>query len=268
MTVLEEILSTKRREVASREAAEPLDVLRQRSRVVEAPRGFRSALAGSGDSGDRLPRIVAEVKRASPSRGIIRADFDPLAIASGYERAGAAALSVLTDEPFFQGHLEHLRAVHDSVGVPVLRKDFILAPYQVWEARAAGADAILLIVAALADRDLERLHRLGTELGMDVLVEVHGRAEMERAGALGPDLIGINNRDLHTFEVTLETTRALLPLRPPGALIVSESGFSGREEVDRMRDWGVDAFLIGESFMRAPDPGAALAEMLAAGDGT
>lgn len=257
VTILDRIVAQKRREVDARRVAEPLGRLRDRVGEVEAPCGFLRALRDG-----KSPRVIAEVKKASPSRGVIREDFDPVAIACAYERAGAAAISVLTDEPFFQGKLEYLRMIQDAVKLPLLRKDFLIDGYQVWEARACGADAVLLIVAALDDATLASLDATARDLGMDVLVEVHDREELERALRVEPDLIGVNNRDLKTFEVDLETTRTLLPLRPPGAVMVSESGFHTREEIDRMREWGTDAFLIGESLLRAADPGVALEGLL------
>ncbi len=264
MSILDRILEEKRREVERRRREEPLERLEERARAAPPPRGFRRALESAGGSASG-PRIVAEIKKASPSRGLIRADFDPVAIARAYERGGAAAISVLTDEPFFQGTLAHLRAVREAVDLPLLRKDFTIDPYQIHEARAAGADAVLLIVAALGDDDLASLHAASRDLGMDALVEVHDEDELARAARIEPELVGVNNRDLATFEVSLETTRRLLPLRPAGALMVSESGFFEREEIDRMREWGTDAFLIGESLMRAGDPGEALAALTAEG---
>ncbi|HVR73700.1 MAG TPA: indole-3-glycerol phosphate synthase TrpC, partial [Planctomycetota bacterium] len=208
-------------------------------------------------------RVIAEVKKASPSRGVIREDFDPVRIAEAYERGGAAAISVLTDGKRFQGSLEHLAAVRAHVRLPVLRKDFVVDSYQVREARAAGADAILLILAALPDDgEVRSLAAEAEALGMDVLHEVHEEGEMRRALGLNPRIVGINNRDLRTFEVRLETTRTLAPLVPEGVVVVSESGFSRREDLEAMRGWGVEAFLIGETLMRAPDPGEALRGLL------
>ena len=259
MSFLETILADKRREVEARRGFSPLERLQAQARRASPPRGLGAALGRES----RSPRIIAEVKKASPSKGVIRAEFDPLAIALSYEGSGAAAISVLTDEPHFQGRIEHLEAIRRAVRVPVLRKDFLIDPYQVWEARAAGADAILLILAALEDDEvLKGLADLAAELGMDVLWEVHGSDELRRLLSLEPHIVGINNRNLRTFEVNLETTRALMEEIPEGVVTVSESGFTRREEIDRMRGWGVDAFLIGESLLRAPDPGAALAELL------
>ncbi len=262
MNVLDRILEEKRIEVGERSRAKPLSELRARVREVPPPRGFAKALLPES-TGDGVFRIIAEVKKASPSKGVIREDFDPVAIARAYERCGAAAISVLTDEKFFQGRLEHLEAVRREVAVPLLLKDFIIDPYQVWEARAVGADAILLILAALpGDSLLAHLSRAARDLGMDVLWEVHDEDELRRLVPFGPRLVGINNRNLRTFEVSLATTRKLMPHVPDGAIAVSESGFFRREELELMRGWGVGAFLIGESLLRAADPGAALEELL------
>jgi indole-3-glycerol phosphate synthase len=258
MSILEEILSHKRREVAARSRSLPLAALSERARQAPPPRSLAAALSAPA----KVFRIIAEVKKASPSRGLIRDDFDAAAIARAYERGGASAISVLTDEKYFQGGLDDLTAVRREVSVPLLRKDFIVDRYQVWEARAAGADAILLILAALPRRqELSELAGEAEELGMDVLWEVHEREEFNRLLGLRPRLVGINNRDLRTFAVDIETTRRLLPLVPEGAIAVSESGFSRREELEMLRGWGVGAFLIGESLMRAPDPGEALREL-------
>jgi indole-3-glycerol phosphate synthase len=205
--------------------------------------------------------VIAEVKKASPSKGVIREDFHPAEIAASYEAGGAACLSVLTDIDFFQGADAYLQAARAACALPVLRKDFTLDPYQIWEARALGADAILLIVACLELPHLKDLHDCAQEAGLDVLVEVHDEAELEEALTLGGDLIGINNRDLHTFETSLDTTYRLLARIPQGVQVVTESGFSSAEQVSEMRRHGVHSFLIGETFMRAEDPGAALATM-------
>jgi indole-3-glycerol phosphate synthase len=253
-------MDDKRSEVAARRRAKPLVELEAEIAGASATRPFADALRHPG--GDFS--IIAEVKKASPSKGLIREDFDAVAIGMAYAKGGAVAISCLTDEKYFQGRLEHLTDIRRSVGVPVLRKDFICDPYQVVESRAAGADAILLILAAVSDdRLLVDLAGLSTELGMGVLWEVHDREELDRLRRLPlePEVIGVNNRNLRTFEVDLETTRALLPEMPEGAAKVSESGFSARAELEVMREWGVDAFLIGESLMRAPDPGRALADL-------
>lgn len=265
MSVLARILADKREEVEALRRARPLDSVLARAREAPAPRGFAAALAREGPGF----RIIAEVKRASPSKGLIRADFDPLAIAVSYERGGARALSVLTDEKHFQGSLDHLEAIRRRVAIPVLRKDFIIDPYQVWEARAAGADAILLILAAFADDgEMRALAAQAEDLGMDVLWEVHDAADLDRLLPLKPRLAGINNRDLRTFEVSLETTRRLAPRLSQDTLAVSESGFSRSGELAMMEAWGVRAFLIGESLMRAPDPGEALRALLGGSSAT
>lgn len=267
--ILERILEVKRGEVEALRSKVPLAELARRGADQPPPRGFARALDPtvplSPGEAPRAHRVIAEVKKASPSKGVIRADFDPVAIARAYARGGASALSILTDEKHFQGNLEHLRSARGVVDLPILRKDFIIDPYQIHEARAAGADAILLILAALDDSTLWRLKATAEELGLDILWEVHDRAELERLLPFTPRLVGVNNRNLRTFEVSLETTRALLPAIPAGALCVSESGFFRRSELDLMRGWGVSAFLIGESLMRAPDPAIALRELVAPG---
>ena len=209
-------------------------------------------------------RVIAEVKKASPSRGVIRPDFEPAAIARAYAEAGAAAISVLTDAPFFQGSLAHLAAVRRAVKVPLLRKDFHLDPYQLWEAREAGADAVLLIAAALGPSEIRDLLALSGEIGLAALVEVHTRPELATAIACGADLIGINNRNLQTFEVALETTFTLLSAVPDGAVLVSESGIGAPEEVARLAAAGADAILVGEGLLRHADVAAALRRLLGA----
>ena len=257
--VLKTILRRKAGEVAERSQALSLGALSQQVADLPPPRGFVSSLRDRIAAGD--PAVIAEVKRASPSQGVIRADYDPAAIARSYEAAGAACLSVLTDVDFFQGADEHLRAARGAVGLPVLRKDFVIDAYQVYEARVLGADCVLLIVAALGDASLMELYTLARELGMDVLVEVHDAEELERALALGPNLVGINNRDLRTFHTDIGITLELRSRVPDNCLLVTESGIHAREEVDRMRANDVNAFLVGESFMRAPEPGAKLREL-------
>ncbi|HNB90379.1 MAG TPA: indole-3-glycerol phosphate synthase TrpC, partial [Plasticicumulans sp.] len=210
-----------------------------------------------------LPAVIAEAKRASPSKGLLRDPFDPAAIAASYERHGAACLSVLTDRDYFQGHEDYLVAARAACTLPVIRKDFIVDPYQVVEARAIGADCILLIAAALEDEPMRALHDQARGLGMDVLVEVHDAEELERALALDLDMVGINNRNLRSFEVSLDTTLGLLAQIPGDILVVTESGILERADVARMREAGVHTFLVGEAFMRAPDPGAKLAELFA-----
>jgi indole-3-glycerol phosphate synthase len=259
--ILQRILDRKAEEIAERSARVPLDALR--SRLADAPpvRGFAAALAAKRAAGS--PAVIAEIKKASPSKGVIRPEFDPPAIARSYEAAGAACLSVLTDVDFFQGADAYLQQARAACALPVLRKDFTVDPYQIVEARALGADCILLIVAALDDAQLSSLYREAMTLGLDVLVEVHDGDELRRALALpaidGREaLIGVNNRNLRTFEVSLDTTLSLLAAMPPGRPLITESGIATRDDVARMRDAGVDGFLVGESFMRDPDPGAAL----------
>jgi indole-3-glycerol phosphate synthase len=226
-----------------------------------AARDFRAAL-GLGSI-----NIIAELKKASPSRGVLRESFDPAALAPALEQAGAAALSVLTEEEFFQGALGHLRAAREAVKIPALRKDFIFDPWQVWEARSAGADAFLLIVAILSNAQLHELLALGRELGMEALVEVHTRAELDRALDAGARILGVNNRDLRDFSVRLETSLELVEFIPQESIAVSESGLKSRQDLDRLHAAGFDAFLIGEQLMQAADPGAALRELLAPGEG-
>jgi len=254
--VLRTILARKAEEVRARSEALPLRELS--ARVVDAPpvRGFADALQRKLDAG--LPAVIAEVKKASPSQGVIRPDFEPAQIARSYEAAGAACLSVLTDIDFFQGHDDYLRAARAACALPVLRKDFVVDAWQVYEARLLGADCILLIAAALGDATLAELNHLALELGMDVLLEVHDLDELERALQVPAPLLGINNRNLRTFEVSIDTTLALREAVPADRVLVTESGISSPAEVARLRAAGVGAFLVGESFMRAPDPGAAL----------
>ncbi|HEY7545095.1 MAG TPA: indole-3-glycerol phosphate synthase TrpC [Blastocatellia bacterium] len=224
---------------------------------VRARRSFAEALSGS----ERI-NIIAEIKRRSPSKGMLRENFNPSAIALSYERAGAAAISVLTEEDFFDGSIDHLAAVRASVSIPILRKDFIFDEHQIREAARAGADALLLIVAILDDELLRRLIDAAHRAGLDALVEVHTAQEMERAVRAGARIIGVNNRDLTTFNVTLETSTHLARLAPAEALLVSESGISTRDDIDRLREAGFKAFLIGEHFMRADDPGESLVRLV------
>lgn len=262
--ILQRILARKREEVAERKARVGLAELRGRCADAPPARGFAAALRTRVEAGQ--PAVIAEIKKASPSRGLIRADFDPAALARSYAAGGAACLSVLTDVDFFQGSDAYLREARAACGLPVLRKDFTIDKYQVWEARAIGADAILLIVAALDNAALANLHALAVEAGLDVLVEVHDAVDLERALAL-PDaphtVLGINNRDLRTFETGIETTLRLRHAVPPGHLLVSESGIATREDIARLRAAGVHAFLVGETFMRAEDPGSELARLFA-----
>jgi indole-3-glycerol phosphate synthase len=254
--ILARILSTKAKEVAGARAAKPFDTLRGEARSAPPVRDFVGALRDRIAAG--AAGVVAEIKKASPSRGVLRPIFDPAAIAPRYEAGGAACISVLTDRDYFQGAPEHLTAARAACTLPVLRKDFIVDEYQIFESRALGADCILLIVAALDDARLAALETTAGELGMAVLAEVHDAAELERALRLATPLIGINNRNLRTFDVALKTTLDLAPRVPRERLVVTESGVLAPADVARMRAAGVHAFLVGEAFMRAADPGAAL----------
>jgi len=257
--ILQRILARKSEEIASAAEAEPLRALGERAARADAPRGFRDALVRAIDAG--RSGVIAEIKKASPSKGVMRDPYDPADIARSYARGGATVLSVLTDRDFFQGAPGHLVKAREASGLPVLRKDFVIDPYQVYEARALGADCILLIVAALGDAALRELHDLAVHLGMDVLVEVHDGEELERALAIGPALLGINNRDLRTFATTLDTTLDLRDRVPGNPVLVTESGIHTREHVGIMHAAGVHAFLVGEAFMTATDPGEKLAEL-------
>ncbi len=261
--ILDRILEQKKTEVADRRTALPIDEIKKMAADASDTRDFSAALV-PGLSG--LPAVIAEVKKASPSKGIIRADFEPVSIARSYESAGAAAISVLTDEQFFKGSLDYLRAVRSAVSVPVLRKDFLIDDYQVYEARAAGADALLLIVAALEKNELWDLMGLADELGMTTLVEVHNESEMEVALEIGASLLGINNRNLYTFEVSLDTTAQLLQsmesTQRSCPRIVSESGIFTRNDMEKLAALGVDAVLIGEALMREGDVETKLRELI------
>jgi indole-3-glycerol phosphate synthase len=257
--VLERILAVKREEVAAASALKPLAAVRAEAERMPPTRDYVGAMRAKIAGGQ--PAVIAEVKKASPSKGVLRADFDPAAIARSYARHGAACLSVLTDVQFFQGHPSYLAQARDASGLPALRKDFLVDPYQVYEARALGADCILLIVAALDDARLAELEAIALALGMAVLVEVHDDAELDRALRLKTPLLGINNRNLRTFETRLETTLELLPRIPADRLVVTESGILAPGDAQRMRAAGVNAFLVGEAFMRAADPGRALAQL-------
>ncbi len=252
-TILDEIVAGKRREVAERRARVPRSELERRLPAAPPVRDFRAALEAG-----RLPGVIAEVKRASPSAGVLRADFDPLALARAYERGGANAISVLTDEPHFHGKLEYLSAIRAAVAPPVLRKDFILDPYQVVEARAAGADAVLLIAEVLGERELPALVQAIRALGMQALVELYDRENLPRVLDSGAVLVGINNRDLRTFETRLEHTLELAAQVPADRCLISESGIRTAEDLRRLRGAGVKAVLVGETLMRAADPAAAL----------
>jgi indole-3-glycerol phosphate synthase len=258
-TILDKIVATKREEVARTRAALPEVMLRDRLAGTPPPRDFLAALCGGPPV-----RLIAEVKKASPSAGVIREDFDPVAIARIYQEHGASCLSVLTDESYFQGSLEYLRQIRAAVELPVLRKDFIIDPYQVLEARAAGADAVLLIAECLSGEDLGTLHEAIVELGMTPLVELYEPANLARVLATGARLVGINNRNLKTFQTDLGHTIRLRPQIPADRLVVGESGIRTRADVERLEAAGVDAILVGESLMARPDIGAAVDELLGA----
>lgn len=259
--LLARILEAKREEVAERKRRLPLAELEARVGDWPPPRPFARALEARIASEGRA--VIAEIKRASPSQGRIREDFDPPAHARSYEEGGAAALSVLTDQTFFQGDAGHLEAARAACGLPVLRKDFLIDPWQVYEARLLGADAVLLIAAALSAGELAELAALARELALDVLIEVHEEEELEAALAAGEALIGINHRDLRSFRVDLATSERLVPRVPSGRLVVAESGIAAAADLRRLEAAGIHAFLIGERLMRAPDPGAALRSLLA-----
>ena len=262
--ILDRILAHKAQELASARQARSLSSLRAeaeaRSKSIEgSPRGFERALRARIASG--AAAVIAELKRASPSQGLLRDPFDPVAIAASYQRGGATCLSVLTDARFFQGDLSHLAAARAACALPVLRKDFVIDEYQLYEARAHGADCVLLIVAALAQAQMRDLEDCALALGLDVLVESHDASELERALGLRTPLIGVNNRNLRSFEVSLDTTLGLLARIPAERLVVTESGIRAPQDVQQMRAAGVNAFLVGEAFMRAPEPGIELARL-------
>ncbi|MDN3645343.1 indole-3-glycerol phosphate synthase TrpC [Pontixanthobacter aestiaquae] len=259
MNKLDEICATKRTEVAVRKAATTVAELESRARKQSTPRGFRAALEAKTTLGYGL---IAEIKKASPSKGLIREDFRPADHAKAYEEGGAACLSVLTDAPYFQGHEDYLVEARAACDLPALRKDFMVDPWQVAEARAIGADAILIIVAALEDSAMEEIEAASIHYGMDVLVEVHNEAEMERAAKLKSRLIGVNNRDLKRFVTDLGVTERLSKLAPEGTLLVGESGISTHEDCERLEKSGVRAFLVGESLMRQADVAAATRKLL------
>jgi indole-3-glycerol phosphate synthase len=260
--ILQRIIAVKHEEIAQARARRSLASLREEAESRRDTRGFGAALRAKVDA--RRPAVIAEIKKASPSKGVIREHFVPAEIADSYARHGAACLSVLTDERFFQGSVAYLQQARAACALPVLRKDFMVDEYQVLEARAMGADCILLIAACLDDARMADLEACALSLGLDVLVEVHDGGELDRALRLKTPLVGINNRNLRTFEVSLDTTLALLPRVPADRLLVTESGILGPADVGRMRDADVHAFLVGEAFMRAPDPGAALAALFEA----
>ena len=257
--ILRRILEAKRVEVERAKAEVPLAEMRARAAQAGPPRGFAAALRAKAAAG--LPAVIAEIKRASPSRGLIRADFDPARIAASYEANGAACLSVLTDREFFGGSAGDLVAARGACSLPVLRKDFIVDAYQVHEARAWGADCILLIMDAAPDEDLRRLEEEAVGIGLDVLVESHDGGQLDRALGLRTPLIGINNRDLRTFETRLETTLELLERVPAGRVVVTESGISDPADVRRLKTSGVSTYLVGSAFMSSPDPGAELSRL-------
>jgi indole-3-glycerol phosphate synthase len=258
MNFLEKILAHKKSEVETRKQQVSEQALRQKIAPASPPRSLAVALSAPELS------VIAEIKKASPSAGVIRADFDPVQIAHAYIRTGAHALSVLTDEQFFQGSLRYIEQIRPFASIPLLRKDFILDSYQLLEARAAGADAVLLIVAALTPAQLQALHAQAAELGLSVLVEVHTADELQIALTAGANIIGINNRSLETFKIDLATTEQLAPLIPKGVRIVAESGLHTGADVQRMIRAGVDAVLVGTHFMKQPDPGSALQEFMTA----
>lgn len=258
-TILKKIIDRKHEEVRERLQKVSLATQQQRAKAQPPTRGFVAAIERKLKAGDAA--VIAEIKKASPSKGVIREKFYPEEIARSYEKGGAACLSVLTDVDFFQGHDDFLQQARNATKLPALRKDFTIDPYQIWEARALGADCILLIVAALEETQLRELNACAIEAGLDVLVEVHNADELQQALQLDNKLIGINNRDLHTFNTTLNTTYELLATIPDNRIVVTESGIHSIDDVKAMRGHGVNAFLVGETFMRAEDPGLQLLEM-------
>ncbi|QJX02931.1 indole-3-glycerol phosphate synthase TrpC [Alcanivorax sp. IO_7] len=255
-TILDRIIERKRAEIHAGQQHYTIGDFEAMAENQGKARGFAAALYRS--VAEHRPAVIAEIKKASPSKGVIREDFDPVDIARRYQEAGASALSVLTDEEFFQGHEDYLRAARNAVTLPVLRKDFMIDPWQIFQSRAMGADAVLLIVAALSDAQLDELYHAAQRAGCDVLVEVHSGEELERAMKLNIELVGINNRDLRTFETRLDTSLSLADEVPADRLVITESGIHSREDVRLMRDNGINGFLVGEAFMKAGDPGAAL----------
>lgn len=259
--ILKKIIARKREEIAERSAQVPIDDLKQRIATASPPRGFVNAIKAKLANGQAA--VIAEIKKASPSKGLLREDFQPAQIAKSYAQGGAACLSILTDADYFQGHEDYLQQARAACDLPVIRKDFIIDPYQVYEARAINADCILLIVSALDDARMMELSELAHELGMDVLVEVHDAEELQRALKLNIPLMGINNRNLRTFETSLNTTLDLLADIPADRIVVTESGIHTIDDVALMREHQVNAFLVGEAFMRAAEPGEKLSELFA-----
>lgn len=257
--ILKKILETKQQEIAAAVATTPLTDLRRAAETATASRDFITAIRARVDK--NRPAVIAEIKKASPSKGVIRADFRPSEIAASYEKGGAACLSVLTDRQYFQGSPEYLQQARTACNLPVLRKDFMVDPYQIYEARAMGADCILLIVAALELSQMQELEIIAHELGMAVLVESHDGDELDLALQLKTPLIGINNRNLRTFEVSLDVTLGLLSQIPQDRIVITESGIFTADDVALMQDHGVNTFLVGEAFMRQPDPGMELAKV-------
>lgn len=263
-TILDRIIATKAEELVARKAKLSTAELEKKvaSQALRNPLGFVNAL--KAQASQHKPGVIAEIKKASPSKGVIRADFDPVAIALDYAANGATCLSILTDEQYFQGADEYLRAVRGAVDLPIIRKDFTIDPYQILEARLMGADCILLIASALSPERLSELYQCALSLNLDVLIEVHDQAELDIALALNPTLVGINNRDLKTFDTSLHTTLNLLPRIPPEVTVVTESGIANAGDAQTMIAQGVYCFLVGEAFMRQPSPGEALAQMFSA----
>ncbi len=255
--ILDKIIENKRSEVERTKKSKPLDSLKSELQNIDSTKGFYECISPDGST-----KVIAEIKRASPSKGVLRSDFDPVEISKSYASGGASAISVLTDSRFFKGTLNHLRNVRSSVEIPLLRKDFIIDPYQVYESRFYGADAILLIVAALDSTILRELLELAHSLEMDALVEIHDERELDKAIEAGSKIIGINNRDLKTFDVSLETSLRLCRLIPSEKIIISESGIGSIEDIKRLRSAGISVLLIGETFMRAPKPGEELRKLL------
>ena len=260
-TILKKIIFRKLEEIQEGCERIPLREMKQKAMMASTTptKGFADAMQAKLDAGQSA--VIAEIKKASPSKGILRDSFDPVEIAKSYEENGAACLSVLTDKDFFQGSNEYLQQVREAVDLPIIRKDFIVDDYQVYEARVIGADCILLIAAAIGDAQMYELTETALTLGMDVLVEVHNEEELERALRLPLPMIGINNRDLHSFDVSLDTTIRMLDMIPDDRIVITESGILGREDVAKMREHAVNSFLVGEAFMRAENPGEKLAEL-------